>query len=197
MTFALPPPSRTGRRRPRGPHDRADTKVKRHVGAASSREPPVSDGFNYQPEPADHTRSSGNGRIIAIAVVVTVLTVVALTQLVGGHNPAARALAEKHTITGTLSAPGMCVGGTDIGGYNIASADVEVRDESDKIIGAATTSACDDNVAAGATSTVTFTVKEVVKANFYQLTIATHGGPSYSYAEMKAQGWAVDLTLGG
>jgi hypothetical protein len=43
--------------------------------------------------------------------------------------------------------------------------------------------------------TVNFRVTDVPKASFYQITIGTHGGPSYIYSDMMAAGWNLDLSL--
>ncbi len=89
------------------------------------------------------------------------------------------------TIDGTLTAS-ECGGG-----YEIEFASVEVRDQNDKLIGSSTTSG-DESSRLGCV--VTFEV-EVPKASFYQVQIGTHGGPSYSFKEMEAVDWQMDLSL--
>lgn len=95
-------------------------------------------------------------------------------------------LAETHDIKGSLTAS-ECGGGFDIEG-----AAVEIRDEKDKLIGAGSTSF---DQGSGVGCRVTFTIPDVPKASFYQVNIGTHGGPSYSYSEMKANGWTLTLSL--
>jgi hypothetical protein len=43
---------------------------------------------------------------------------------------------------------------------------------------------------------VSFTVADLDKARFYQVKIGTHGGPSYTYDEVKAMDWSLALSLG-
>ena len=87
-------------------------------------------------------------------------------------------------ITGTLTAP-ECGGG-----YEITFANVEVRDQNDKLIGSTTTGG---NEGSGRCSVSFETV--VPKATFYQFTIGSHGGPAYTFEEMQDQDWNLDLSL--
>ncbi|HYZ12202.1 MAG TPA: hypothetical protein VFA08_01145 [Actinomycetota bacterium] len=95
-------------------------------------------------------------------------------------------LAEKHDITGTLSAP-ECGGG-----YDIENASVHIRDESDKLIGSSSTGF---DTTSGAGCEVAFTVRDVPRASFYQIRIGTHDGPSYSHSEMRSANWDLELAL--
>jgi hypothetical protein len=93
-----------------------------------------------------------------------------------------------HTLNGILTAP-ECGGG-----YAIENANVELRDESNKLIGSAVTSS------RWATVTdeckVEFRIDDVPQSDFYQLKVGTHGAPSYTYDELNAQGWNLGLSLG-
>ena len=93
----------------------------------------------------------------------------------------------EHTLTGTLEAS-ECGGG-----YDIKNASVEIRDESDKLIGATTTSIND--IQTGFGCKVSFTVEGLPQAEFYQITIGTHGGPSYTFDELEANNWNIALNL--
>lgn len=121
------------------------------------------------------------GKKIVLAVVaVLVIGVAAVISL--------KLMSPKHTITGSITAP-ECGGGYDIGG-----ASVEVRDESGKLVGAATTS-LGETTSTGYLCTASFTVPDVPKAKFYDVTIGTHGGPSYTYEEMQRNEWTLELSL--
>jgi hypothetical protein len=93
--------------------------------------------------------------------------------------------AKTYSMEGTLSADDCG------GGYEIEYASVDVRDQNDKLIGSATTSG---DTGSGFGCEVDFDV-EVPKATYYQVTVGTHGGPSYSFEELQAQNWRLDLTL--
>jgi hypothetical protein len=45
--------------------------------------------------------------------------------------------------------------------------------------------------------TFPYDIPEVPDASFYAVGIADRGGPTYSRAEMDAQGWRLDLSIGG
>ncbi len=122
------------------------------------------------------------GLVLALAIIGLLVWLV-LSSRGGTTGP----LAERHTIVGTLEAS-ECGGG-----YDITFANVEVRDESDKLIGSGATGA---NESTGGRCVVTFTIEDVPKASFYQIRIGSHDGPTYSYADMKAAGWTLQLTLG-
>jgi hypothetical protein len=123
------------------------------------------------------------GAFVLALVVIGLLVWLVIDSRGGTVGP----LAEKHTITGSLSA-------TECGGgFDIANASVEIRDETDKLIGAGTTTGNQTQGAVGCV--VNFSIPDVPKAQFYQVTIGSHGGPTYSYGEMKAAGWNLDLTL--
>ena len=79
------------------------------------------------------------------------------------------------------------------GGYEIEYASVEVRDQNDRIIGSGTTGG-DTGSGLGGSCVVEFEVN-VPKANFYQVKIGSHGGPSYSFEELQAQDFQLDLSL--
>lgn len=122
------------------------------------------------------------GAGLAIVVIGLLVWLVLLSR--GGTGP----LAEKHTISGSLTAP-ECAGG-----YDIENAAVELRNENNKLIGS-TTTGLDQGTISGM-CTVEFTISDVPKASFYQVTVGSHSGPSYSYQEMKSSGWRLDLSLG-
>jgi hypothetical protein len=107
--------------------------------------------------------------------------------LLGDDNPSDEPRPNKlFNLHGTLSAS-ECGGG-----FDIEFASVDVRDQQDRLIGSTTTSA--DNTSGGAQCKVSFETK-VPKATFYQITIGSHGGPSYSFEEMQAMGFNVELSL--
>jgi hypothetical protein len=96
---------------------------------------------------------------------------------------------ERHVLEGTLEAP-ECGGG-----YAIENANVEVRDESNTLVGAGRTG---PNTRAGlGRCRVRFTVDDLPKTDFYQVRIGTHDGPSYTFDEMQQAEWDLALTLGG
>jgi hypothetical protein len=93
---------------------------------------------------------------------------------------------EGNTLTGSLEAP-ECGGG-----YDITFATVEVRDESNKLIGSSTTGV---DTLAGTGCVVEFTIQGLPEADFYQIEIGTHGGPSYTFEELETANWDIELTL--
>ena len=93
---------------------------------------------------------------------------------------------EGNTLTGSFEAP-ECGGG-----YDIKFAPVEVRDEGDKLIGSATTRL---DTFAGAGCVVTFTIQRLPETDFYRIEIGTHGGPSYTFQELEAANWDIEVTL--
>lgn len=126
--------------------------------------------------------------VVVIAVAVAGVGVVVWAILAAAEK--SRSSAEPppgttFTIDGTLEAD-ECGGG-----YEITFASVDVRDQNGKLIGSSTTSG-DEKPGFGCQ--VSFDV-EVPKARFYQVEIGTHGGPSYSFEEMEAQNWQMDLVL--
>jgi len=78
-------------------------------------------------------------------------------------------------------------------GYNIKNATVEVRDESNKLIGAGSTSRSD--LQPGKACEVLFTIENLPRARFYQVTIGSHAGPSYTYDQLQARDWKISLSL--
>jgi hypothetical protein len=102
-----------------------------------------------------------------------------------------------HTMNGTLTVIDIDTLGTGDpcgGGYDVEHAAVEVRDQGDHLIGAATTGtnvSTDDLLC-----TVHFTVDQLPEVKFYQITIGSHGGPAYSLEELEKMNWKVDLSLG-
>jgi len=117
------------------------------------------------------------GVAIALAIVVT-----------SGDNPNTSdepPPPKTFQLVATLSAP-ECGGG-----YNIENAAVDIRDQNDKLIGAASTGIDE----AGPGCKVSFAVA-VPKASFYQIKIGTHSGPSYSFDELQSMNFHVDLSLG-
>lgn len=119
--------------------------------------------------------------VLAGGIVAWAVTNAAKTQK-SSEEPAAP---QTFTIDGSIEAP-EC-----FGGYEITNASVEVRDQTDKLIGAATTSS---DVGSGTGCEAEFDV-EVPKATFYQIEIGTHGGPSYTFEEMESTDWKLDLFL--
>lgn len=119
--------------------------------------------------------------LIAIAIVGAIVW--SSNNAKTSDEPAPR---DTYPMKGTLAAP-ECGGG-----YDIEFVSVEVRDQNDKLIGSGTTGV-DETVGSGCE--VSWEV-EVPKATFYQVTVGTHGGPSYSFDEMEAIDWNLDLTLG-
>jgi hypothetical protein len=93
---------------------------------------------------------------------------------------------EGNTLTGSFEAP-ECGGG-----YDIKFAPVEVRDEGDKLIGSSRTRF---DTFVGARCVVTFTIQRLPEADFYQIEIGTHGGPSYTFQELEAANWEIEVTL--
>jgi hypothetical protein len=122
------------------------------------------------------------GAVLAAAVVVGL----ALFFLLRNDNPSDEPRPKQlFAIKGSLSAP-------ECGsGYEIEYANVEVRDQNDRLIGSATTGG---DTADGFGCEVSFDV-DVPKATFYQVTVGTHRGPSYSFEELQAQDFALDLSL--
>jgi len=80
------------------------------------------------------------------------------------------------------------------GGYDLEDAQVTLRDESDEIIGTATTTS---NRVAPLTApcVVDFSISEVPEAKFYTIKIGTHAGPAWSAKELAAQDFDPELTL--
>jgi len=80
------------------------------------------------------------------------------------------------------------------GGYDLENAAVTVRNEKGTVIG---TGATGRNIAPGPAAYCQVDATLVVpKASFYQLAIGTHEAPSYSFADLQARGFKVDLNLG-
>jgi hypothetical protein len=123
--------------------------------------------------------------IIAGAAVLVLIAVGGIL-LLGDDNPSDEPRPKRlFSLTGTLTAP-ECGGG-----YDLEFASVEIRDQQDRLIGSTSTSG--DSGGSGSCS-VDFEV-EVPKATFYQITVGTHGGPSYSFEEMQANNFFVELSL--
>jgi hypothetical protein len=135
------------------------------------------------PPQTQRPRFGRRALIIAAAAVVLVA--------VGGFV-ATRALSHgaKLDLTGYAAAP-ECGGG-----YEIENANVEVLNQANEIVGAATTTS--DLLAGGgnALCLVSFSVSDVTEADFLKLRIGTHDGPVYQADQLEASGWTVDLTLG-
>jgi hypothetical protein len=115
--------------------------------------------------------------LLGIGVLVLALTVAGC----GGGGE------EAHTLNGTLTAPGCG------GGYEIEETAIEIRNESNTIIGNGSTGADQDS---SSRCQVGFTVTDLPKADFYQIKIGTHGGPSYTLDELEANDWNLSLSLG-
>jgi hypothetical protein len=123
--------------------------------------------------------------IVALLAALVIMVAIAVGSFV--VLPAVRGVS-RHTLTGTLSAP-QCGGG-----YSITNANIEVKDQAGKLIGAGTTGSNNGLASAGGCE-VSFVIDNLPKANFYQVTIGTHGGPSYTYDELAALHWQLDLSL--
>jgi len=121
------------------------------------------------------------------SIVVLALVAMALTACGETSN----------TMKGTLTVIDIETLGTGDpcgGGYDVEHASVDVRDQGDHLIGAATTGSnvsTDDLIC-----TVHFTVENLPDVKFYQITIGSHEGPAYSLEEMERMDWKVDLSLG-
>jgi hypothetical protein len=89
-------------------------------------------------------------------------------------------------VTGTITAPDC------FGGFAISNANVTITNERNEIVGATATSEC-HNVSTTRTGT-SFTLN-VKRAEFYQIKIGTHGGPTYTFDQMQQMGWHLTLTL--
>jgi hypothetical protein len=93
----------------------------------------------------------------------------------------------KYSLTGSITAPSCG------GGHAIENAAVTIRNEKDEVVGATTTTT---NVATSGPCKTNFSTT-VAKANFYQVKIGTHSGPTYSFDEMQQNGFILTLSLGG
>lgn len=122
------------------------------------------------------------GRVPLAAVVV--LLVAAAAFLIATNSKTA------HVMSGVVTAP------TCTSGYNLTGAQVEVRDENNKLIGTATTGS---DLAAGVLSAcvVMFKVQGLPDAKFYALRVGTHGAPDYTETDLTSRGWKISLNLGG
>lgn len=123
---------------------------------------------------------------IIAGLAVLALAAVGGFLLLGDDNPSDEPRPRKlFNLQGSLSAP-ECGGG-----YAIEFASVEIRDQQDRLIGSTTTGG---DSGGGGSCSVDFET-EVPKATFYQITIGSHGGPSYSFEEMQDMGFTVVLSL--
>jgi hypothetical protein len=122
----------------------------------------------------------------AAKIALGVATVLALAACGSGSSAPVAPASLGNNMTGTLSAD-ECGGG-----YDIANANVEVRDEADKIIGAGNTSG---DMGYGVGCKVEFTILDLPDADFYQITIGSHGGPTYTMDELDALNWNLELSL--
>jgi hypothetical protein len=128
---------------------------------------------------------------LLIVAVVAALVIAAGVVIGGGLLLVAPSIfsdEQENTLRGQLRAP-ECGGG-----YAIENASVEVRDENGTLIGSGFTSS--DQITAGSACRVDFQVDDIPKADFYQVKIGTHGGPSYTYEQLSSQDWFLSLTLG-
>lgn len=124
-------------------------------------------------------------------MALTSRTIVAMLALVGGL--AACGSSDE----GADSAPAMdgrLIAPECGGGYDLEDAQVTLRNESDEIIGTATTTS---NRVAPLTApcVVDFSISEVPKAKFYTIKIGTHAGPAWSAKELASQDFDPELTL--
>jgi hypothetical protein len=93
---------------------------------------------------------------------------------------------QKRTLKGTLTAP-QCGGG-----YALVNASVEIRDESNKLIGSGSTGSDEEP---GPGCGVSFVIENLPKASFYQIQVGTHGAPSYTYDQLQKSDWEISLSL--
>jgi hypothetical protein len=124
--------------------------------------------------------------LIAAAVVLVALVVAVVNR--GGDDAtggSARPPTTYH-LTGTLSAPSCD------GGYAIENANVFVRNQANEVIGSTTSSS---DISSGYDCEVSFAV-DVPSATFYTVKVGTHEGPAWSFQELNARNWQVDLSLG-
>jgi zinc ribbon protein len=124
--------------------------------------------------------------LIAAAVILVALVVAIVNS---GGDDAAGGSAQSPTtyhLTGTLSAPSCD------GGYAIENANVFVRNQANELIGSTTSSS--DN-SSGYDCEVSFAV-DVPSATFYTVKVGTHEGPAWSFQELSARNWQIDLSLG-
>lgn len=120
-----------------------------------------------------------------VTSAVFVVLVSAFLAGCGGEDEAAPA----HTMSGQVAGP-ECGGGFDLEGSQIV-----LRDESDDIIGTATTSS---NLADPVDSpcVVSFEITDVPRAEFYTITIGSHEGPAWSFSQLEQQDFKPTLGLG-
>lgn len=126
--------------------------------------------------------SSGKmGGCLRVNRVAAVLCLMALASTSCGKDT--------RPISGRLSAP-ECAGG-----YEIENAEVELRNETNEIIGTGDTSTNLVDMFPTIGCIVEFEINEVPDAKFYSLAIGTHEGPNYSIEELERERWRVNLTL--
>ena len=70
---------------------------------------------------------------------------------------------------------------------------VRVRDGKGALIGSAT---LDTGVESGSLCLLSFTVPEVVKADYYEIEVGRRGSLGFSFSEMESSGWTVGFSLG-
>lgn len=134
------------------------------------------------PEPA-----IGRSHVVSRIIIVAALILAVAGGVYLYKTFSKSGLAEKtYTIHGELDAPYK-----NFKSYDIAHASVEVRDQSNELVGSTTSSGY---AVGGLMPWVKFTV-DVPKRNFYTITVGTHSGPSYSFQDLESLGWKVDLTL--
>jgi hypothetical protein len=121
--------------------------------------------------------------------VVGLLVLAACGSGNGSGNPSVgeSSVPKGSVLKGTVTAP-ECAGG-----YAITNANVEVRNQSNTLIGTGTTGS--DVATHTGTCTAEFTVELAEEATFYKVTIGTHDGPSCSKADLDAANWTIDLEL--
>lgn len=169
--------------------------------------PPAADNCSgsWAPPPApgvgagQPSRPGSPAKLAAIVVLVVVL--------VGGVLVAALGTGKSgHTLRGTFAlfdtdafssstSGSSCTGGS---GYDDIreGADVNVYNETGKLV--ATSSLLGGTIAsdANATCTFPFSVSNVPDAKFYKVEVSHRGGLTYSAADMRSNGWDLSLTLG-
>lgn len=123
-------------------------------------------------------------RWVAAAIVAIVGCFVAFIVLRSGS-------ASPVDIKGFAAAP-QCAGG-----YQIENANVELRNERDEVVGAGSTSTDVLDRASGTLCMVSFVIAGVPESSFYEIRVGSHEGPTFSRERLEADGWVIDLSVGG
>jgi hypothetical protein len=123
--------------------------------------------------------------------LVPLLAVLSLSACSGSPSDSKGSQPITHTLAGRLVAP-ECAGG-----YDVEQAQIVLHNETNDIIGTATTSQDLLATRISGPCVVTFLILKVPVAKFYTLEVGTHAGPAWSYRELAQENFDADLTLGG